>query len=244
MKNYEYQIRTDLALQNKALKNTRTSKINNIIIKKFSNQGLNYTNILFSNLETTENKNLVKEVFVQELHKYIRKYKLKKSASVLVVGLGNPHISSDALGPTTLAYITPTAHFKSLNLAKNKRSIYAFTSDTLQNTGIEAFRSIKALQQELHPDFIIIIDSLISGSIDYLNKLIQISDCGITPGSGISNYQTEISYQTLNIPVIAVGVPTAIEASTIIKDALALKTNKITFKKGYDLIVYSKDTHI
>ena len=78
----------------------------------------------------------------------------------------------------------------------------------------------------------------------YLNKLIQITDSGITPGSGINNYGEEISLNTLKIPVITVGVPTAIEASSIIKDALNIQENELTFKEGYDLIVSSKDIDI
>lgn len=244
MKKYEYQIRTDLAIQNPILKNTRTYTIDNIIVKRFVKDIFHFTNIIFTNIETKANIISLKELFQKELQKYFKKYKFRQNSAILVVGLGNNNISSDALGTKTISYIKATAHLKSLNLASNMRTIYTFSPGVTSNTGYSAFKSIKALKKELKPDFILIIDSLISDSIIYLNKLIQISDSGIIPGSGVGNYQDEISTSSLGVPVITIGVPTAIEASSIIRDAMNIKENKITFKEGYDLIVSTKDIDI
>lgn len=244
MKDYKYKIRCDLAFKNKTLKNTRTTKSNNIIIKKFTNNLFNFTDIMFDNIETIENTFNLKKALNKELFKYFYKYKIKKTSSFLIIGLGNINIASDSLGSKTLFYINATSHLKALNLASNMRSVSCFIPGVTKDTGFSAFKSIKALTKELKPDFILIIDSLISDSITYLNKLIQITDSGITPGSGINNYGEEISLNTLKIPVITVGVPTAIEASSIIKDALNIQENELTFKEGYDLIVSSKDIDI
>lgn len=239
MSYYKYKIRTDLAFQNKLLKTSKTSKHKNIKIISSQLDKFNFTSIIFPNLETKENETNLKLILKKELHKYLKKYYLNDNSSVLIIGLGNSDITSDSLGIKTLNYITATGHLKNLNISK--RIIYKFCPNVNSNTGISSSCSIKSLKRALKPDFIIVIDSLISGSITYLNKLIQISDRGIIPGSGVGNYQSEISIKTLKIPVIAIGIPTAIEASTIIKDALNLDTNEITFKKGYDLIVSTKN---
>ncbi len=244
MNSYDYIIRCDLAIQNKSLKNTKTSQINNITIKRFLSAPYNYTNIIFNNIETNKASLVLKEIFQKELLKYLRKYKLKKTSAVLTVGLGNKNIVSDSLGIETLAHITATRHLKDLTLSSKLANIATFIPGVTKDTGYSAYKSIKALKNSLKPDYIIIIDSLITDDIKYLNKLIQITDRGITPGSGINNYGEEISFNTLGIPVIVIGIPTAIEASSIIRDALNSKERKITFKEGYDLIVSSKEVDV
>lgn len=244
MNNYEYKIRTDLAIQNNSLQKKRTRKVKNIEIRNYQKEKYNYTNILYQHIENKENENQLVNIIVKELEKYLKKYNLNKKSSCLVIGLGNKRIVSDSLGPLTIEHIFATGYLKNLNIITKYRMVYTFIPDVLKNTGIMSYKSIKAIKKELKPDFIIIIDSLISGSIKYLNKVIQITDVGITPGSGISNYQEEISKNTLNIPVISIGIPSAIEASTIIKDALNIKEDKLLYKKGYDLIVSSKDIDI
>lgn len=244
MNNYEYKMRTDLAIQNNSLQKKRTRKVKNIEIRNYQKENYHYTNILYQHIENKENENQLVNILVKELEKYLKKYNLKKKSSCLVIGLGNKKIVSDSLGPLTVEHIFATGYLKNLNIITKYRMVYTFIPDVLKNTGMMPYKSIKAIKKELKPDFIIIIDSLISGSIKYLNKVIQITDVGITPGSGISNYQEEISKNTLNIPVISIGIPSAIEASTIIKDALNIKEDKLLYKKGYDLIVSSKDIDI
>ncbi|MBE6154159.1 MAG: GPR endopeptidase [Firmicutes bacterium] len=244
MKKKNYIIRTDLALHNTKLRFINSYKIDGIEIKEFINNSYNFTDIVFENIENTYNKKLLIKVLVKELKKYLKKYNLNKKCSVLVVGLGNVKITSDSLGPLTLNNVIATSHLEYFNINNNYRKIYKYTPGIMKDTGLMPFQSIKALINEIKPDFLIVVDSLISDNIKYLNKVVQITDIGITPGSGVSNYQEEISINTLNIPIIVVGVPTAIEALTIVKDVLNIKEKKIYFNEGYDFIFSTKDTDL
>lgn len=243
MKDFEYKIRTDIAVQNKNLKKISDYKYKGLFIKRFFDDKYNFTNIQFNNIEINMNQELLKQVLIRELKKYLKKYNIKNNSKILVVGLGNKDIISDSLGVKTISYVKSTPAIKNITNS-NIPDIYTFIPGVFNDTGLMAYKSIKALTKELKINLVIIIDSLISDSVDYLNKLIQISDKGITPGSGICNYQDEISFKTLKIPVIILGVPTAIEASTIIKDVLKVKDNKISYKEGYDLLVSKKDIDI
>lgn len=243
MKDFEYKIRTDLAVQNKNLKKISDYKYKGLFIKRFFDDKYNFTNIQFNNIEINMNQELLKQVLIRELKKYLKKYNIKNNSKILVVGLGNKDIISDSLGVKAISYVKSTPAIKNITNS-NIPDIYTFIPGVFNDTGLMAYKSIKALTKELKINLVIIIDSLISDSVDYLNKLVQISDKGITPGSGICNYQDEISFKTLKIPVIILGVPTAIEASTIIKDVLKVKDNKISYKEGYDLLVSKKDIDI
>lgn len=240
---YEYRIRTDLAIQNKTLNKSRGYKINNLIVKKFCDNKNNFVNILFNNVELKENREDLKIIIVRELKKFLKKYQIKKSTRVLVVGLGNQNIISDSVGIKAVSYVKSTAYLNQL-MGSKSTPVYTFIPGVFKNTGFMAYNAIKALVKELKIDLVIIIDSLICDSIVYLNKLIQITDKGITPGSGIINYQEEISLKTLKVPVLVLGVPTAIEASSIIKDVQKIQEDKIKYKEGYDLIVSKKDVDI
>ena len=241
MEEFEYIIRTDLAVQKKVLKNTKSYKLGNITVKKFYSKSFNYVNIIFDNIEFDETKKDIKKIIIKELQRYLFKYKLNRDDSLLGVGLGNRRVASDSLGSLVIDNVLATGYVSDLNINSKLRPVYTFIPGIIKNTGYESFRSVKALVKELKPDFLIVVDSLISGSVDYLNKLIQITDEGIIPGSGISNYQEEISFKTLGVPVIVIGVPTATFASTIIRDALNKKEDTIKYKTGYDLVVSSKD---
>ena len=244
MNNKNYKIRSDLAIQNKNLKLKNHKKVNSIEVNYYYNNKENYTNILFKTLETKEHMRILSDNLAIEIKKYLKKYQMKKEDSCLIVGLGNKDIVSDSLGVLSANNVIATAYLKKLNISKKYRDTYVYNTGIIKNTGIIPYNNIKALVREIKPKFIIIIDALISGSIEYLNKVIQISDKGITPGSGVSNYGEEISYKTLKIPVIVIGVPTAIEASTIIRDVLNIDNDDVPFKEGYDLIVSSKDIDI
>lgn len=241
MKKQEYQIRSDLALHKKGLKLLNTTTVKNLTIKTYKSKQYSYTNIIFNNLETKQNCKYLSNILIKELKKYYHKYNCTKNSTILVVGLGNKNVTGDSLGPCVTSKVISTAQYYNWGLETNFPKVYTYIPDVLQNTGLSAYQGIKALTTEIKPDILIIIDSLICSNINYLNKLVQITDIGITPGSGLSSYQEEISFTTLGIPTIVIGVPTAIESSTIIKDALGLKTKKITFKKGYDLLVSPKD---
>lgn len=157
----------------------------------------NYITISFTDF----NKDTIVDILSDELDKMLANYK-----RILVVGLGNHRVTSDSLGPLVIENIV---------ISKN---VYAVKISP--DTGIETFSYIKALTNSLCPNIIIVIDSLVSKSIDRLSKTIQMSDTGITPGSGVGKYKKEISIKTLNVPVISIGAPTTVEVKTIISDIL------------------------
>ncbi|MCM1052914.1 MAG: GPR endopeptidase [Ruminococcus sp.] len=244
MKKYKYIIRNDLALAKDNLKLIKTTKYDTIKVLYFKEDKHNYSNIIFNNIETKNKKEELINIIVKELKKYLKKYNLNKDKTCLVVGLGNENIISDSLGSKSLTYITATAYIDIFNISNNYRKVYTYKPNVLKETGFMAFKGIKALKKELKPDFIIIIDSLVSDNIKYLNKLVQITDRGITPGSGIANYQNELNEKTLGVPVITIGIPLAIEASSIIRDIIAPKEKEVEYTSGYDFLVCTKDIDI
>lgn len=146
------------------------------------------------------------------------------NAPVLAVCLGNAKISCDALGPLCADKIIVTRQLRTekrqLFDALGSREIALISPGVTGNTGIEAFEMISACAEKVRPGLIICIDSLTARNVDRLACAIQFSDAGISPGSGVGNCRPEISFKTLGIPVISVGVPTVVQSSTLIVDAL------------------------
>lgn len=146
-----------------------------------------------------------------------------KEKSVLIVGLGNWNITPDALGPKVISEIMVTKHLKEYmpeHIDNSLRSVSAFSPGVLGITGIETSDIIKGIAEKSSPSLIIAIDALKSSSPDRISTTIQITDTGITPGSGIGNKRKGIDFDTLGIPVIAIGVPTVVDALTIASEVL------------------------
>lgn len=154
---------------------------------------------------------------------------IPKNGSALVVGLGNREITPDALGPKTAGKILATrqigAELRRVAGIEKIRSVSVLAPGVLGQTGIEVFDLLKALSTSVKPDFIIVIDALASRYLRRLGTTVQMSDSGITPGAGVGNARHEISKSTLGIPVIAVGVPTVVDAETLVFDLTDGKTN-------------------
>ena len=144
---------------------------------------------------------------------------------MLAVGLGNAEITPDALGPLTAARILATRHLRR-ELADNEpdtdflralRPVSVLANGVLGQTGIETAELIAALRTPVEPACIIAVDALACSDLSRLGTTIQISDAGISPGSGVQNRRAELSRKTLGIPVIAVGVPTVVDLHTILR---------------------------
>ncbi len=148
----------------------------------------------------------------------------KRPECVLVAGLGNREITADNIGPKTVDLLTVTRHIslhdKQLFSSFFKVPLCAVAPGVLGQTGIETSEMIRGVCSSAAPDLIIAIDALAARSTARLGATVQISDSGIFPGSGIGNRRSEISRDTLKIPVIAVGVPTVVNSSTLVYDAL------------------------
>lgn len=157
-----------------------------------------------------------------ELKKMI---KLPIESTVLVIGLGNWNVTPDSLGPKVVQKLIVTRHLIQLmpeayNNEKGIRPVCAISPGVLGITGIETGEVIKGLVEKLKPNLIIAIDALASRSMERISTTIQITDTGVYPGSGIGNKRMGITKETMGAPVIAIGVPTVVDAATMANDTL------------------------
>lgn len=146
----------------------------------------------------------------------------ENAEKILVAGLGNENITPDALGPLCARGIFSTRHIKGefikdLGL-ENLKSVSSISTGVLGQTGIETAEYIKGIVNLVKPDAVIIIDALASRRLSRLGKTVQLTDTGITPGSGVGNFRKTIDKTTLGIPVISLGVPTVVDGNTIVSD--------------------------
>lgn len=144
-----------------------------------------------------------------------------RTENALVVGLGNTDITPDSLGPFVADRVLATRHLSNelkqdLGL-EGLKSVCCLSPNVLGKTGIESYDLITAAAKMINPDIIIAVDALAARSPERLCRTIQISDSGICPGAGVNNARKELSFGTIGIPVIAVGVPTVIDANGFFK---------------------------
>lgn len=167
--------------------------------------------------------------FAKELTKLVDAH-IEKEGPVLVVGLGNIYVTPDALGPKVANEIEVTRHiikYCPQFVQEGTRSISAISPGVLGVTGIETLEMVKGIVDNVKPKLVIAVDSLCSRNIDRISSSIQLSDTGIVPGAGVGNTRAELSNNTLGVPVIAIGVPTVVEAATITSDGLNLFIEKL-----------------
>ena len=151
--------------------------------------------------------------------------KLGANSTVLIVGLGNWNVTPDALGPKAVSKVMVTRHLLEYvpeQVDKGVRPVCAVSPGVLGITGIETGEIIRGIVDRVKPDVIIAIDALASRKMERVNTTIQIADTGISPGSGVGNKRMELSKDTLGIPVIAIGVPTVVDAATMANDTIDL----------------------
>ena len=149
----------------------------------------------------------------------------EEGLSVLVVGLGNREVTADALGPRVLDNLMITRHIMRTygKAAYENRCINEISSiepGVMAKTGMETAEIVKGVVEETKPDVVVVIDALAARSTKRLNRTIQISNAGIQPGSGVGNHRNALTQESLGRPVIAIGVPTVVDAATIVVDAL------------------------
>ena len=157
------------------------------------------------------------ESVAQEIRRII-----PENGSVLVAGLGNMSITPDALGPKCASMIFATRHItgellRSTGLS-GLRCVTSVATGVAGETGAEAGEVIKGIVQTVTPDIVITVDALAARNVERLGRTIQMCDTGIIPGSGVGNSRQEISEKTIGVPVISIGVPTVVDAATLIMD--------------------------
>lgn len=173
--------------------------------------------------QDTELQQKVEQIFAHEFGQFLKLLGISDTASCLVVGLGNWNVTPDALGPSVCENLLITRHLFQLqpeNVEEGYRPVSALVPGVMGITGIETSDIIFGVVEKTKPDFVIAIDALASRSIERVNSTIQISDTGIHPGSGVGNKRKELSKETLGVPVIALGVPTVVDAVSITSDTI------------------------
>jgi len=147
--------------------------------------------------------------------------------TVMVVGLGNWHVTPDSLGPRVVEDLLVTRHIFELKQPSERgmfsngfRSVSAFSPGVMGLTGIETGEIIQSVVKRVNPDMVIAIDALAAHRLERLHTTVQITDTGVIPGSGVQNSRLAINQETMGIPVIAMGIPMVVEASTIASEAM------------------------
>jgi spore protease len=171
------------------------------------------------------NKDLQEDVSIALSKEIMKLIKLNNKSVILVVGLGNWNITPDALGPKVVEHLLVTRHIKEYipeQIEEGVRSVCAVAPGVLGITGIETSEIIRGIVDRIKPDLVIAIDALASRKLERVNTTIQIADTGINPGSGVGNNRKQLSKETLGIPVIAIGVPTVVDAATMANDTIDL----------------------
>ncbi len=250
----KYEIRTDMAidLTEKDKENYKpiTYVKNNVKVSwldlgKDNNIGKkpgSYLTLEFEDVTDDDAKKNVSMVFKEELTNMLLKLGFNKNTKTLVIGLGNIKSTPDALGPFVSDKIIVTKHFFDMGVSVEDKfsCVSSFYPGVTGTTGIETSDLIQGVKDVVKPDLLIVVDALSSSSISRVNKSIQVSDAGISPGSGIGNKRKEISKETLGIPVIAIGVPTVTSAAVIVSDTINYMIKNYAYNKNFSKSKASK----
>lgn len=148
----------------------------------------------------------------------------EEEKSVLVVGLGNREVTPDALGSEVVGNLQITRHvlreYGRAALGRERaHPVSGIVPGVMAQTGMETFEIIRGIIGETRPDVVVAVDALAARSTKRLNRTVQISDAGIHPGSGVGNHRVSLTKETLGVPIVAIGVPTVVDAATIVYDA-------------------------
>ena len=242
----KYRIRTDLIVEHlsnfkgykKEEEQYKDIKIETITLDKDNakliskKEGI-YKTIYFEDVTDENNFNNLLHATTLALKDLLKSINIKDNYSALIVGLGNRKATPDALGPLTVDSIKITRQIVELGLPLDSkyRVISSLVPGVMGTTGIETKEIIEGVIEKTKPDFLIVIDALAASSLERINKTIQITDTGIHPGSGLLNNRLEISKETLGLPVIAIGIPTVVDATTIVSNTINYIFRHFSYEK-------------
>ena len=264
----KYNIRTDLALEQKERFESDNVEIPGVVLEEYYDEKreITTTKVMIEtengakmmgrpvgNYITLEAPDLAvpdedyhREISI-EISKILKELipKEKEEYRVLVVGLGNRLVTPDALGPEVADHLVVTRHIvkeygKYAMGSEKAHMVSAIIPGVMGQTGMETLEIVKGIVEETKPDFAIAVDALAARNTKRLNRTIQIADTGINPGSGVGNHRNGLTEETLGIPVIAIGVPTVVDAATIVNDTMenllaALETSEML--KGVGVVL-------
>lgn len=247
MQNLFSQIRTDLALEAAESFSEKENTLSGVTVKELDNKNahIHITHVHIKNesgarrlgkpvgryitLETpylaAEDGSYHREItaaIMEQLQVLIPGIKKKK---ILVVGIGNREITPDALGPMVVDHLFITRHLvkeygTDSEVTKGFGIVSAIAPGVMAQTGMEGREVIHGIIKETKPDVAIIIDALAARSVRRLNTTIQLTDTGISPGAGVGNHRHGLDQESLGIPVVAIGIPTVVDAATIVNDTM------------------------
>ena len=242
----KYRIRTDLIVEHlnnfkeyKSLEELykdiriETINIDSEDAKTISKKEGIYKTIYFEDVTDEDNFNNLLNATIKALKDLFKDINIKNNYSTLIVGLGNRKATPDALGPLTIEHVKITRQIIELGLPLDSkyRVISSIVPGVMGTTGIETKEIIEGVIDAVRPDFLIVIDALAASSLERINKTIQLTDTGINPGSGLLNNRFEISKETLGIPVIAIGIPTVVDATTIVSNTINYIFRHFSYEK-------------
>ena len=240
-----YEIRTDLALEarekyerdNVEIKGVRLEKekvdedirITTMVIetengaRSMGRPKGNYITIEAASMDDEDDR--YHRMISEHLARIIKRLAPKgEQLSALVVGLGNREVTSDSLGPKVADRLFITRHmmreFGDDVFGKKQKRVSAIVPGVMAQTGMESSEIIRGILRETQPDFVIAVDALAARSTRRLNRTIQVTDTGIHPGSGVGNHRHPLTKEALGIPVLAIGIPTVVDAATIVNDTM------------------------
>lgn len=251
--------RTDLALERREL--LKDSVPQGVTSESYEKNSIKFTKIKITDESgaksigkpvgsyvTAEIQYLVKgavldETTIEAIGNELRQL-LPKKGEVLVVGLGNTDITPDAIGPATVEMVLATRHItdelsKSIGLG-NLRPVAGFIPGVLGKTGLETAESIKGIVKTINPSAVIVVDALAARRLGRLGNTIQMSDTGIIPGSGVGNARAAVNKESLGVPVISVGIPTVVDAQTLVND-LTDDKKEISRQENKEMIITPRE---
>lgn len=229
--------RTDLAVEQREMVAKHSD---NVAVRQYARQNANVTEIEILNDEGAQELGKPKGKYITmeipafshdselldgrltAMTESIRTLLPDEDGPVLVAGLGNEDVTPDALGPRTAHRIFATRHIDRALASElgfgELRDVCAITFGVLGQTGMETAETIRGIVNTIHPAAVITVDALAARSLQRLGKTVQLTDTGITPGSGVGNSRARLDKETLGVPVIAIGVPTVVDAVTLVRD--------------------------
>lgn len=229
--------RTDLAVEQREMVAKHSD---NVAVRQYARQNANVTEIEILNDEGAQELGKPKGKYITmeipafshdselldgrltAMTESIRTLLPDEDGPVLVAGLGNEDVTPDALGPRTAHGIFATRHIDRALASElgfgELRDVCAITFGVLGQTGMETAETIRGIVNTIHPAAVITVDALAARSLQRLGKTVQLTDTGITPGSGVGNSRARLDKETIGVPVIAIGVPTVVDAVTLVRD--------------------------
>lgn len=241
----KYQIRTDLIIEKESNFEKKTEinygqikvtsfNINEEEAKQIQKKKGCYTTIEFQDVTDYDNEKEVIKIFTKHLKGLLDISGIKDTDSCFVIGLGNIKSTPDSLGPLVIEDVLVTRHLFLLNEVEDGyRSVCSLAPGVTGTNGIETTDLISSIVEKIKPDFVIVIDALASSSIERVNTTIQMSNTGIHPGSGVGNSRKEISKDTLGVPVISIGIPTVVDAVSVVSDTICYMQKHYAFHKKF-----------